>query len=143
MVRSTFVGIGQMINGTRDTDELGGPIRIAKGAGEAAQLGLASIVFYTILLSLNLGLINLFPIPVLDGGHIMMSLFEKVRGKPLGLKFVEYTTTAFAVLLISFMLYVSFYDVKRIPLFRTLFNSEVQVDTVPQPAPVAPAPAKP
>jgi regulator of sigma E protease len=123
--------------------DLSGPVGIFAMLAAQVNTDWRLALSFLVLLNLNLAVLNLLPIPVLDGGHIMMSLFEKVRGKPLGLKFVEYTTTAFAVLLISFMLYVSFYDVKRIPLFRTLFNSEVQVDTVPQPAPVAPAPAKP
>ena len=66
------------------------------------------------LLNINLAIINLLPIPVLDGGHILMAIIEKICRRPLSLKFVEYTTTGFAVLLISFMLYITFFDIKRL-----------------------------
>lgn len=120
MVRSTFIGIGQMINGTRDTDELGGPIRIAKGAGEAAQLGLASVVFYTILLSLNLGLINLFPIPVLDGGHLMFYAFEAILGRPLGEKAQEYGFRIGLFLVLALMVFATRNDLVSLPVWDML-----------------------
>jgi regulator of sigma E protease len=90
MVSTTLTALGQMIGGTRDTDELGGPLRIAKGAGQAAQLGVGSVIFYTILLSINLGLINLFPVPLLDGGHLLFYGVEALRGRPLGPRAQEY-----------------------------------------------------
>lgn len=117
MVSSTFVGIGQMINGTRDSDELGGPIRIAKGAGEAAQIGLASVVFYTILLSLNLGLINLFPIPVLDGGHLLFYGFEAILGRPLGEKAQEYGFRIGLFLVLALMVFATRNDIVSLPVW--------------------------
>lgn len=92
---------------------------------------------FLVLLNINLAIINLFPVPVLDGGHIVMALVERIFGKPLPARLVEYTTTAFAVLLISFMLYVSFNDVRRFPLFRTMFKQEVTIEKQES----APAPA--
>jgi regulator of sigma E protease len=84
---------------------------------------------FLVMLNINLAVLNMLPVPVLDGGHIMMALIERVRRRPLGVRFVEYTTTVFAVLLISFMLYVTFYDVtKRLPLFRMMFNRETQIE---------------
>ena len=80
MISATVTGIGQMVTGRRQTDELGGPLRIAKGAGQAAQLGGRGIVFYIILLSINLGFINLFPVPLLDGGHLLFYGVEALRG---------------------------------------------------------------
>jgi len=115
MVTSTFVGIGQMLNGSRDSDELGGPIRIAKGAGEAAQIGLASVVFYTILLSLNLGLINLFPIPVLDGGHLLFYGFEAILGRPLGEKAQEYGFRIGLFLVLALMVFATRNDIVSLP----------------------------
>ena len=77
------------------------------------------------LLNINLAFINLLPIPVLDGGHILMAVLEKIRRRPLSLKFVEYTTTCFFVLLISFMLYITIFgDIKRLPLYRSMFNTQ-------------------
>lgn len=118
MVTSTFVGIGQMINGSRDSDELGGPIRIAKGAGEAAQGGFASVVFYTILLSLNLGLINLFPIPVLDGGHLVFYAFEAILGRPLGEKAQEYGFRIGLFLVLALMVFATRNDIVSLPVWN-------------------------
>ncbi len=118
MVTSTFVGIGQMINGTRGTDELGGPIRIAKGAGEAAQLGVSSVVFYTILLSLNLGLINLFPIPVLDGGHLLFYAVEALLGRPLGERAQEYGFRIGLFLVLALMVFATRNDIVSLPLWN-------------------------
>ncbi|CAA7617343.1 putative enzyme [Candidatus Terasakiella magnetica] len=117
MVRGTFVGIGQMINGTRDTDELGGPIRIARGAGEAAQLGVSSVIFYTILLSLNLGLINLFPIPVLDGGHLLFYAFEAILGRPLGERAQEYGFRIGLFLVLALMVFATRNDIVALPVW--------------------------
>ncbi|MGE5546400.1 MAG: RIP metalloprotease RseP [Solirubrobacterales bacterium] len=120
MVTSTFVGIGQMISGTRDTDQLGGPIRIAKGAGEAAQLGLSSVVYYTILLSLNLGLINLFPIPVLDGGHLLFYGFEAILGRPLGERAQEYGFRIGLFLVLALMVFATRNDIVSLPMWDAL-----------------------
>jgi regulator of sigma E protease len=91
---------------------------------------------FLVLLNINLAIINLLPVPVLDGGHIMMALVERIRRRPLSVRFTEYTTTAFAVLLISFMIYVSFNDLKRFVFFKSLFQSE---STIEEPSKAAPA----
>lgn len=83
---------------------------------------------FLVLLNINLAIINLFPIPVLDGGHVVMALVERLFGRPLPYRLVEYTTTVFAVLLIGFMLFVSFNDVKRFSLFRSMFKQEVTIE---------------
>lgn len=89
---------------------------------------------FLVLLNINLAIINLFPVPVLDGGHILMAIIERIRRRPLSVRFMEYTTTAFAVLLISFMLYVSFNDVtKRFGLFKSLFQSENTIEEAQPP----------
>jgi len=79
---------------------------------------------FLVLLNINLAIINLLPVPVLDGGHIVMALVERLFGRPLPRRLIEYTTTGFAVLLIGFMLYVSFNDVKRYPVFRSMFSNQ-------------------
>lgn len=91
---------------------------------------------FLVLLNINLAIINLFPIPVLDGGHILMAIIERIRRRPISVRVMEYTTTAFAVLLISFMLYVSFNDVtKRFGLFRSLFQGDTTIhEEQPKPA---------
>jgi len=96
---------------------------------------------FLVLLNINLAVLNMLPIPVLDGGHIVMSIIEKIRRKPMSLKFVEYTTTAFAILMISLMVYVSFNDIKRFKLFKAMFQQETRIEepgatnnTTPTPA---------
>ncbi len=107
MVSSTLIGLGQMVTGQRETDELGGPLRIAKGAGQAAQLGVGSVVFYTILLSINLGLINLFPVPLLDGGHLLFYGIEALQGRPLGPRAQEYGFRVGLILVFALMLFAT------------------------------------
>jgi len=120
MISATFVGIGQMVSGTRDSDELGGPIRIAKGAGEAAQLGIASVAFYIIMLSLNLGLINLFPIPILDGGHLVFYAFEAILGRPLGEKAQEYGFRIGLFLVLALMVFATRNDIVSLPAWEAI-----------------------
>ena len=90
-----------MITGRRGTDELGGPLRIAQLSGEVAQLGIASLITFIAVLSVNLGLINLFPIPVLDGGHLLFYLVEALRGRPVPPRAQEYGFRAGFALLVG------------------------------------------
>jgi len=83
MLVKTFEYLGQMIVGERGTEDLGGPLRIAHVSGQAAQIGIEQVIFLSVLLSLNLGMINLFPVPILDGGHLLLYAIEAVRGRPL------------------------------------------------------------
>ena len=84
---------------------------------------------FLVLLNINLAVLNLLPVPVLDGGHIVIALIEGIRRRPMNVRVLEYTTTAFAVLLISFMLYVSFNDVtKRFGVFKSMFQHETQIE---------------
>ncbi len=99
---------------------------------------------FMVLLNISLAILNLLPVPVLDGGHIAMAVLEKVRGRPLSLRTQEYATTVFAFLLISFMLYVSYNDVvKRFPLFRSLFNQQVEFEAPAAGSNSAPATSSP
>ena len=79
----TLGAVGEMIAGSRGTEELGGPLRIAQMSGNVAQAGIPHLLWFMAILSINLGLINLFPIPMLDGGHLLFYAFEAVRGRPL------------------------------------------------------------
>ncbi|HEY3853888.1 MAG TPA: RIP metalloprotease RseP [Verrucomicrobiae bacterium] len=83
---------------------------------------------FLVMLNINLAILNMMPLPVLDGGHILMAIIERIRRKPLEVRIVEYTTTGFAILLISFMAYVTMYDIKRLPLFRMMFNRDAQIE---------------
>jgi regulator of sigma E protease len=105
MVGSTLKGIGQMITGQRDASEVRGALGIAKGAGAAAKIGIGAVAYYIILLSINLGLFNLFPVPMLDGGHLMFYAIEAVRGRPLGAKAQEYGFRLGLFLVFALMLF--------------------------------------
>lgn len=87
---ATLTGVKQMILGTRSVKEISGPIGIAKYSGEAAKNGIESLLMLIIIISVNLGLVNLFPIPVLDGGHLLYYAIETIQGKPLAEKFQEW-----------------------------------------------------
>ncbi len=109
--------LGKMITGSADSSQLGGPIRIAKITGQVAEHGL--IPFFSIMayISISLGLINLFPIPMLDGGHLMFYLIEKILGRPLSQKTQEGFFRIGLFLLFSLMFFVTFNDLKDLGLF--------------------------
>ncbi len=115
---TTLEGLGQMLSGKRTTDELSGPLGIAKMSGQVAQLGLSSFISFIAILSVNLGLINLFPIPVLDGGHLMFYLAEAVRGRPLPPRVQEYGFRAGFAMLAGLFVFATWNDVKGYTLFR-------------------------
>jgi regulator of sigma E protease len=122
--------------------DLSGPVGILAVLASQVNSDYRLALSFLVLLNINLSFINLLPIPVLDGGHILMAIIEKIRRRPLSIKFVEYTTTGFAVLLISFMLYVTFFDIKRFSLFRAMFTTDVQIQQSAQPVETAPAQPK-
>ncbi len=90
MTQSIFNVIGQIIVGQRDAKEIGGPLRIAKTTGEASQIGWEAVALFAIGLSISLGVFNLLPVPLLDGGHLLFYLIEAVRGRPLTARLQEY-----------------------------------------------------
>lgn len=113
VVTGTIAAVGQMITGARGTEDLGGPIGIAQASGQMAQLGIISVVMFTALLSVNLGLINLFPIPLLDGGHLLFYGVEALRGKPLGERAQEVGLRLGLVFVIGLMIFATFNDILR------------------------------
>ncbi len=113
---STLEAIGQIVVGTRSTKELGGIVRIGALAGDMAQQGLIAMILFTALLSINLGLINLFPIPLLDGGHLVFYAFEAVLGKPVPEKVQEYAFRAGFVFLIGLMAFANLNDILQLVL---------------------------
>ena len=109
----TLKGVFEMLTGTRGTEDLGGPIRIAELSSDFWSKGLQSTLWFMILISLNLGLINLFPIPLLDGGHLMFNLIEFVKGSPLDQRSLELLHNIGFILLISLMLFATYNDILR------------------------------
>jgi regulator of sigma E protease len=110
----TLTAVWQMIIGARTTDELGGPLRIAQMSGEVAQGGFVALISFMAMLSINLGLINLFPIPVLDGGHLLFYAAEAIRGKPLGQKAQEYGFRIGLAFVLMLMVFVTWKDLVHI-----------------------------
>ena len=109
--------IVSLLKGSGDTSQLGGPIKIAKITGQVAQYGIIAFLSITAYISISLGLINLFPIPMLDGGHLMFYAFEKLLGRPLKQKTQEGFFRIGLFLLFSLMFFTTFNDLKDIGLF--------------------------
>lgn len=117
-------------------EDLSGPPGILAMLASYVKTDYRLALSFMVLLNINLAVLNLFPIPVLDGGHIMMAIYERLRGKPISVKLQEYATTAFAVMLLTFMAYVSFNDLwKRSSLFKSMFQQSSQIDPAPAPSP--------
>jgi len=114
MVVLLFVVIKGLIVGTYSVKTLGGPIMIAQVAGRAAESGIVELFSIIAFLSLQLGIINLLPIPVLDGGHLFFFLIEKIRGKPLSEKIVSISQQIGMTLLIALMVFVTWNDILRL-----------------------------
>ena len=114
IVESTFRYLGKMLTGREGTDQLGGPIAMAKAAGDAASMGIAQFINVIAFLSVSIGLINLFPIPMLDGGHLVYYAIEAVRGKPLGEHAQEWGFRIGFSLVIMLMLLGTFNDLVRV-----------------------------
>jgi regulator of sigma E protease len=111
VIRTTFIAVGQMISGERGTEDLGGPIRIAKISGQAAKTGIAGFVIFMAILSINLGVINLFPVPLLDGGHLLFYAIEAARGRPLSEKVQDWGLRVGLALVLTLMLFVTWNDI--------------------------------
>ncbi len=123
LTAGTLQAMWQIVKGTRATDELGGPLRIAQMSGEVAQGGAVAIVWFMAVLSINLGLINLFPVPVLDGGHLLFYAAEALRGKPLGQRAQEYGFRIGLALVLTLMVFATWNDLVHLgigSLFKAL-----------------------
>lgn len=114
--------VWQMITGTRTTKDLGGPIRIAQMSSDMWQLGIESMIMFTVALSINLGLLNLFPVPMLDGGHLLFYFFEAIRGKPLGERTQEYGFRIGIVMVLGLMVFATWNDLEYFRVVDFLVN---------------------
>lgn len=117
---ATLKALGQIIVGRRSSDELGGPLRIAQMSGEVAQGGVSYLLAFMAILSINLGLINLFPVPLLDGGHLLFYIFEALRGRPLGQRAQEYGFRVGMVLVFSLMIFATWNDLVHLRVVQFL-----------------------
>ena len=117
VTKSTLKYMGSIILGSGDSSQLGGPIRIAKITGQVAEFGIVPFLSIMAYISISLGLINLFPIPLLDGGHLMFYAFEKVLGRPLSQKTQEGFFRIGMFMLLFLMFFATFNDLKDLGLF--------------------------
>jgi regulator of sigma E protease len=115
---STLKAMWQIVIGTRGTDELGGPLRIAQMSGDVAQGGVVPIIWFMSVLSINLGLINLFPVPILDGGHLLFYAAEALRGKPLGQRAQEFGFRIGLALVLTLMVFATWNDLVHLRIVQ-------------------------
>lgn len=120
MCADSLKGIGQIIIGTRSGGELSGPIGIAKLTGQVAQDGLLALIPFMALISVQLGLVNLFPIPVLDGGRLVFYAAEAVLGRPLGQRTQEFGFRLGLALVLMLMVFATWNDLDRYGVFSFL-----------------------
>ncbi|MDA1132065.1 MAG: RIP metalloprotease RseP [Proteobacteria bacterium] len=120
ITEQTLIAVGRMITGSAPTDDVRGPIGIAQLSGEVARFGLSSMVEFMALLSISLGLINLFPVPMLDGGHLLYYGIEVLRGRPLGPRAQEIGFRFGLALVLSLMVFATWNDVVQLHLVERL-----------------------
>ena len=114
--------LGKLITGRTSAKLLGGPVMIAQMAGESAKSGFANLMGFTAFISINLGVLNLLPFPVLDGGHIFILLSEAIIRRKLSLRVRMAIQQAGSLALLLLMLYITFNDVMRVETVAKLFG---------------------
>ena len=122
LTASILGALGQIVTGQRTAKELGGPVRIAQISGNMAQAGLVMVLQFAAILSINLGLINLFPIPLLDGGHLFFYGVEAVRGRPVGEKAMGYSLNIGMALILCLTVFVTWNDLVQMRVFEYLIG---------------------
>ncbi|MEA3052724.1 MAG: regulator of sigma protease [Sphingomonadales bacterium] len=120
VVATTIRGLGQIVTGRRSVKEMGGPLKIAKFSGEQASMGLLAFLWFLAVISINLGFINLLPIPMLDGGHLFFYGIEAVRRKPLRPEAQEWAFRTGLAALLALMILVTFNDLASFGLWSKL-----------------------
>jgi regulator of sigma E protease len=110
LTRASVEGLWQIISGRRSIDEMGGPIKMAQMSGQQATLGLPYLIGFMALISINLGFINLLPVPMLDGGHLFLYALEAVRRQPLGKRVQEWAFASGFAALVSLMVFLTWHD---------------------------------
>lgn len=106
--------LSRVVTGRESADQLGGPIRVAQISGQVATLGLAALINLTAVLSISIGLLNLLPIPMLDGGHLMFYAAEALRGKPLSERVQEYGFRVGIAIVLFLMVFATWNDMVRL-----------------------------
>lgn len=122
VIERTFVYLGRIIVGKEDANQLGGPLRIAQVSGQVASLGFVPLINLTAILSVSIGLINLFPIPMLDGGHLLYYGYEALAGRPLNARAQEYGFRIGMALVLCLMVFATWNDLVQLSIFNGLFG---------------------
>lgn len=120
IVRMTVDGLGQILTGRRSVSELGGPLKIAQVSGERLSLGPIEFAFLIALVSINLGFINLLPVPVLDGGHLLFYAVEAVRRRPVEPYVMEWAFRGGLIAILALMLFVTLNDLGAFGVWKNL-----------------------
>ena len=113
-IKMTLLSVVKIFQGVVSARDLGGPILIVQAAGKQAELGMEYLIRFIGLISVNLGILNLLPIPILDGGHLLFFGFEAVRGRPLAVRHREMAQQVGLFLLLALMVFVVYNDISRI-----------------------------
>lgn len=114
IVTGTFDYISNLVTGRMKADQLGGPIRVAQASGQMATLGVAALLQLAAVLSVSIGLLNLMPVPVLDGGHLMFYAVEAVRGRPVGPGAQEIAFRIGMALVLMLMVFATWNDISML-----------------------------
>ena len=117
IIENTFSYLGKVISGREKADQLGGPLRIAQVSGQVASVSYIALVNLAAILSVSIGLINLFPVPMLDGGHLLFYFFEAVRGKPLSDRAQEIGYRIGLMLVLMLMIFATWNDLVNLKVF--------------------------
>jgi len=120
ILRTMIDTLGQLITGRRSVKELGGPLKIAKFSGEQIVSGPEPFIFFIALISINLGFINLLPVPMLDGGHLLFYAIEAIRRRPVSLAAQEWAFRSGLLVLLTLMIFVTFNDLSSFGVWERL-----------------------
>ncbi|MFP4002733.1 MAG: M50 family metallopeptidase [Alphaproteobacteria bacterium] len=120
IITTTFDYVGGMFAGRLDTDQLGGPLRIAQASGQAAQQGPLFLINFIALVSVSIGLINLMPIPVLDGGHLVYYGYEAAAGRPMSVRMQEFGFRIGLVAVLGLMIFATWNDLSNFGVFEAM-----------------------
>lgn len=112
--------MGQIVSGQRSVEELGGPVKVAAASDRIADFGLVAFLFFMVMLSINLGFINLLPIPMLDGGHLALFAVEAMKGRPVSVRAQDWAYRGGLAALLAFTVFVTVNDLSGLGLFQRL-----------------------
>jgi regulator of sigma E protease len=122
VIDQTLSYVGNVFRGRADADQIGGPLRIAQLSGQVATLGVVPLLDWVALISISIGLLNLFPVPLLDGGHLLFYAAEVLRGRPLSERAQEYGFRVGLVLVLMLMVFAFYNDFHQVPWLKSLFG---------------------